>query len=517
LVGTHEGCIENHAGYVLEWIVLGIFLDRTENEPRLTRLQPSTIQWVGAVIDTILISTQETYTETLEIHKDSPADIESDIERFYSHVESYYDAEDTIQIFDAAYDDAQWVVLEWLEAINFSDRHATTTGTDLGQKSIAKYAHRAHVFYNIVQDKFNTSLCGGGITWNPSLATYKNAITNELFISSSIAMYLSFPGDNNTDPYPHPDYRAQTNITLPSLPIMAVHDPILLLNAVRAYDWFMSHNFTNAQGLIVDGFHISPNQTTCNERNEMVYTYNQGVILSGLRNLWEATSDDTYLADGHALIETVIDATGWNAHNSTTAAQWAGLGRNGVLEDYCDAPATCSQDNYIFKGVYFTHLDAFCRPLPTTTPLIDGVTYLATATLAGEHYRRCQSYAKWIQHNAHAALSTRNDFGIMGEWWGASYVDDGLQARTGESFAVPIPSGGVDVRNDPGVVEMSGWRCDGTGECGVHEVGRRRKVQRERMVVGKRQVVDDIRTVETQAQGLAVVRAAAGVRRRGGG
>ncbi|SMQ51744.1 unnamed protein product [Zymoseptoria tritici ST99CH_3D7] len=478
---------------------------------------PSTIQWVGAVIDTIMISTQETYTSNLEADgsNDNPStsstDIESDIEKYYAQVESYYNSEDTIQIFDAAYDDAQWVVLEWLEAINFSNQHDAVADSGLGQDAIAKYAHRAHVFYDIVQDKFNTSECDGGITWNPTLATYKNAITNELFISSSIAMYLYFPGDNNTDPYPHPDYQPQTNSTLPPLSTMAMHDSTFLLNAVRAYDWFATHNFTNVQGLIVDGFHVTSNQTTCDERNEMVYTYNQAVILSGLRGLWEATSDTKYLSDGYDLIAIVINATGWNADSASAAAEWAGLGRNGILEDYCDAPATCAQDNYVFKGVYFQHLSQFCRPLPTETPLVEDFTHIAPPELADAHDAKCQSYASWIQHNAHAALSTRNETGIMGEWWGAAYVNR-TQSRALD-FAVPLPLGFVDVRNDPGLLETALWRCDGRGDCGGNGDRWWRQAEKQRRK-RKRQVMDDVRTVETQAQGLSVVRAATDIRRQ---
>lgn len=65
-------------------------------------------------------------------------------------------------------------------------------------------------------------------------------------------------------------------MTLPPLLPLRAHNPLLLDNAVKGYEWFKTHDFTNAQGLIVDGFHISANQTTCDQRNEMVYTYNQG-------------------------------------------------------------------------------------------------------------------------------------------------------------------------------------------------------------------------------------------------
>lgn len=245
-------------------------------------LKPTTIQWIGAVLNTLVASAEETFTDALIEYngtvpgtQTSAASIQAEIQKYYTEIEAYYGGEDTIQIFGAAYDDAQWVVLEWLEVLRFIQEYDAYSKSGLGQDDIAKYAHRAHIFYNIVQNQFDMTLCGGGLTWNPALATYKNAITNELFISSSIGMYLWFPGDNDTDPYPSPQYTAQTGKTLPQLESVGAHDPAYLNNAIQEYQWFKTHNFTNAQGLIVDGFHISPGQTSCDERNEMVYTYNQ--------------------------------------------------------------------------------------------------------------------------------------------------------------------------------------------------------------------------------------------------
>ena len=396
---------------------------------------PSTIQWIGGLIDTITASTQRTFVDALQTYEGygpgaqtSATQLESDINIYYSQMRTYFDNEDTIQIFDAAYDDAQWVVMEWLEVIRFIDQYQSYSQSGLGTDDVAMYAHRAHIFYNIVQDKFNTSQCDGGLTWNPALETYKNAITNELFVSSSIMMYFYFPGDNITDPYPHPEYHAQTNKTLPPLSPLAAHDPLFLENAKEEWAWFKTHNFTNAQGLIVDGFHISPNQSTCDQRNEMVYSYNQGVMLTGLRGLWEATGDTSYLEDGYILIDTVVNATGWDANGYGSASEWSGLGRNGILEDYCDAPANCSQDALIFKGAYFEHFDYFCTALPTQTPLVDGISVLASSQLSRTHNERCQGYSAWVQHNAHAALSTRDGTNIMGQWWGAPYVSASLRA-----------------------------------------------------------------------------------------
>nr|OQO31420.1 hypothetical protein B0A51_02131 [Rachicladosporium sp. CCFEE 5018] len=423
---------------------------------------PGALQWVDAFLDTLLIASDRSFTNEVKSSsisairsQSSTSRMQADIKRYFYQVEAYYGGEDTVQIFDAAYDDAQWVVLEWLAAIRFVQQYDDLLGSDHGESNVARFAHRARLFYNIVEGEFDTSLCDGGVTWNPTLATYKNAITNELFVSSSIAMYLYFPGDHDTDPYPHPDYLSLTNITLPALPVAKPHDAVYLENAINAYAWFKSHNFTNGQGLIVDGFHLSDNQTTCDKRNEMVYTYNQGVILSGLRGLWEATGETSYLNDGYSLIATVINATGWYADTAVEAAQWSGLGRNGIMEDYCDAPANCSQDSQIFKGIYFEHLDLFCEPLPTSKALVPDLSKLADPDLGASHAARCQSYLPWIEHNAQAALKTRNGSGIIGGWWGASYVNHTQSAAS--YWSVEIPADSWDERNQPWVLGQAPW------------------------------------------------------------
>ncbi|KAK0337954.1 hypothetical protein LTR94_002552 [Friedmanniomyces endolithicus] len=473
---------------------------------------PTTIQWIGAFMDTLLAASDRSLLDALNCSGNVSDSVTttlraSEIKKYFHEIEAYYGDEDVIQIFDAAYDDAQWVVLEWLEAIKFISQYGDYAQSSLGQADVARFAHRAHIFYNIVQDQFDTSLCDGGINWNPALATYKNAVTNELFLASSIAMYLFYPGDSLSDPYPSPAYTNATNTTLPDLPALDAHDPLLLQNAVAEYQWFTTHNFTNAQGLIVDGFHITDNQTTCDERNEMVYTYNQGVLLSGLRGLWDATGEKSYLDDGHAFISTTINATGWNDRSSPAAHQWAGLGRNGIMEDYCDAPANCSQDNQIFKGIYFHHLGLF-----------------STAELEASHSNKCASYLPWIEHNAHAALATRNDSGIFGGWWGASYVNKTQEAWP--TWAPPKPSGSIDLWNEPWVLRQPPWKCQGRHECsesgrgggGMDSNGKRMASLFAHRRMARRDVNDQGlgRTVETQASGLGVVKAASDFASRDG-
>ena len=342
-----------------------------------------------------------------------------------------------------------WVVLEWLESVKFIKSHSALhfptggektkfgqTGSWHGTQFIAAYAHRARVFYEIATHGWDTELCGGGMTWNPYLAPYKNAITNQLFIAASVGMYLYFPGDDNTSPF------LRGSDTPSELEPVAPHDPAYLKAAVEGYRWLKDSNMTNGRGLYVDGFHISHwrrNGTRCDIRNNMVYTYNQGVLLSGLRGLWESTGDVAYLEDGHQLARDAIRATGWVFESASAPLSnvWAGLGRNGILEERCDASGRCNQDGQTFKGIFFHHLTLFCEPLPFE-PLVPGKTYVADKDLAHLHHQSCQEYALWTAHNARAAIGTRDGHGRYGTWWGA---------RSGVE-AVPLEDGAIDYRNN---------------------------------------------------------------------
>lgn len=354
-----------------------------------------------------------------------------------------------------------WVVLGWLESVKFIKSHSdrqnpeNDTGDSRGRPKlwhghqfVKTFAHRAHVFYDLASRGWDTDYCGGGMVWSPYLGPYKNAITNELFISASVGMYLHFPGDNNTSPFMLDG--VDTLDLEPSEPF----DPKYLTAAVEGYKWLKKSKMTNQKGLYIDGLHVSNwknNGTKCDNRDTMVYTYNQGVILSGLRGLWEATGNITYLEDGHELARNVIKATGWDFKTASAEKtdNWAGLGRNGILEDHCDALGRCNQDAQTFKGIFFHHLKLFCEPLPLK-PVVPGKTHCAIKDLAYLHKQSCREYTYWVAHNAHAALSTKDDNGRFGMWWGVAEDAD----------APPLPEGATDYRNNPSELLEPLWQRD---------------------------------------------------------
>ena len=478
---------------------------------------PGAIDWTAAVMGTQVSKSLEAITleadyETGTSLLDTTTE-DNLINKYFTQLVSFYFGEDALALRTQAYDDMLWVVLDWLEAIKFINLHSSLhygTGSNDTSKwyatqFIPAFAHRARIFYELGSAGWDTTLCGGGMIWSPKLAPYKNAITNELFIAASVNMYLIFPGDDNDSPFADNGPDAPTG----------ARDPKYLAAAIEAYRWLSTSNMTNSKGLYIDGFHIhgfrggGPDKSIgtgqCDVRNEKVYTYNQGVLLTGLRGLWQATGNASYLEDGHTLIRNVIAATGWHVTDPEERRKWAGIGRNGILEDACDANATCNQNGQAFKGIFFLHLTTFCEPLPTN--LNDTTLFSADSDLDRLHRHSCWKYAAWVQHNALAAYGTRNENGEFGMWWtwGLRRESDVLEMLDGR-----VPLEGTDYRNrgvpidelwqiDPSNVSVSAERD------GVH--GEREHVLRH---AGYRWDPNDRgrgRTVETQSGGLAVLRA----------
>lgn len=411
---------------------------------------PEAIDWTAAVAGTVVTGMLTTLTRTLgAVDLDGANDekaVENLVSSYYAQVVSWYFGQDILSIRAQAYDDILWVVLGWIEALRFVSTHGnlhfpSVNGSSRwphaagglkcamasmpwhGASWTPQFAHRSRVFWHLAERGWGDKLCHGGMVWNPRLEPYKNAITNELWISASIAMYQYFPGDSFMSPW-----SVEDDDGFPS------SDPAHLAAAAEGYRWLKNVNMTNSKGLFVDGYHINfskPGNRECDLRDEMVYSYNQGVVLTGQRGLWAVSGSPSYLEEGHELVQAVIKATGWNLKKNAPLEDltgippgrlpaWHGLGRGGIMEEQCDASGTCSQDGQTFKGIFFHHLATFCEEFepPQVAPgyTIDMAAY---ERVTEAHLEACTSYLGWVRHNALAALETKDDDGRFGMWWGA--------------------------------------------------------------------------------------------------
>jgi predicted alpha-1,6-mannanase (GH76 family) len=156
------------------------------------------------------------------------------------------------------YDDQGWWALAWIKAYDLT-----------GDK---KFLTRAEtIFRNITGEDERRqggwdSVCGGGIYWQKNhngpddAPSYKNAIANELFLAVAAALYVRLKNET------------------------------YLQWANKEWAWFQKSGLINRKHLVNDSFGKSPSGSwSCiNDDSTAVWTYNQGVILGGLCDLYTA-------------------------------------------------------------------------------------------------------------------------------------------------------------------------------------------------------------------------------------
>ena len=289
-------------------------------------------------------------------------------------------------------DDVGWWGMAWERA------YALTREARYLQRSELCFAHMA---------KSWDGVCGGGLWWS-SERTYKNAITNELFLALGGRLYA-----------------ATSNTTY-------------LDWARRTWQWFNHSGMINGASMVNDGLgNITASQPGhCVNNGGQTYTYNQGVILGGL--VWLHQGEAKALAEARARASTHASAT-TRAHTHThmhanastplldaaVAIATATIGSHawpsGILQEQCDADGTCNLDGNSFKGIFARYVRVLADALEEQQTLagagagagmhIGAVPHPAAppASAAGATGATAADLRAWLQRNADAVWAKDRD------------------------------------------------------------------------------------------------------------
>lgn len=193
-----------------------------------------------------------------------------------------------------ATDDTEWWALAWIDAYDLTGNRT--------------YLNEAVAIMNHVSTLWDTSTCGGGVWWNTQ-KTYKNAVTNALYVDLTAALHNRIAGDT-----------------------------AWLARATTSWNWFRSSGLINGSGLVNDGL-----TNACTNNGQTVWTYNQGLAIGAAQEMYRATGDSSDLSEARHLADSAV-------HSPT-------LVTNELLTESCDAlNATCDDNQKQFKGIFMRFL-----------------------------------------------------------------------------------------------------------------------------------------------------------------
>jgi hypothetical protein len=231
---------------------------------------------------------------------------------------------DTIGPFlDTWNDDDGWWGLAWVDAYDYARTYDPARARE--------YLSLAENIFGYIAGQWDTASCGGGLWQNQKPTHTKDAIANELFLSLGAALY------RHTG---NPDYRSW---------------------AVREWTWFESTGLLNSDHLVDD--HLAPPASTnpppCTPQGNQFWSYNQGVILGGLSDLYEITrhTDPTLAASALSSATGVANCvTDRHCGGNTSVANPPLLDARGILAEACGTSPCTYGPSYQFKGIFVRNL-----------------------------------------------------------------------------------------------------------------------------------------------------------------
>ena len=261
------------------------------------------------------------------------------------------------------YDDEGWWALTWIAA------HDLTHD--------ARYLDIAEIIFRDMCTGWD-DICDGGLWWNKE-RKYKNAITNELFLSIASRLYRRTNND------------------------------FFLAWAYKEWRWLFNSGLMNSEQLINDGLE------DCKNNGQPTWTYNQGVILGALAEMiyFNRNLDSYYGGD----IQYII-----TAKNIADAAIIMLIDEYGTLADAGEEHET-GGDGPQFKGIFIRNLATLYR------------------TIIKETHMTVEPYRQFIIKNADSIWDNNrtdeNKFGL--QWSGpVDKTDAARQSSALDAFNAAI-------------------------------------------------------------------------------
>ena len=205
-----------------------------------------------------------------------------------------------VDFLNKYYDDEGWWAIALLKAFDLT---AEPRHLDMARR----------IFADMVTGWDDTF--GGGIWWTKERG-YKNAIPNELFLVLSARLARRVEG---------------------------VAGEEYLGWAQREWKWFLNSGMINQENLVNDGL-----DKQGKNNGGITWTYNQGVILGGLLELYGITGERSLLQQAERIADAVA------AHLCYP---------NGVLCEPREREDACDGDQEIFKGIFVRYLAQLNRAL----------------------------------------------------------------------------------------------------------------------------------------------------------
>ena len=241
------------------------------------------------------------------------------------------------------YDDEGWWALAWIEAFHLT-----------GER---KYLDMAETIFRDMTTGWSEA-CGGGIYWKKNPLHYKNSIANNLFSLTAIRLHKA-TGDN-------------------------------------AYlDWFRKNvDWYTRSGMInTDIYQIEDGtKDDCTPNRDQHYTYNQGVAIAVLAEMYLQTDDRSYLE----LAGKIADAT----INERLVTD------DGILREM-RPQIEDSNDGVQFKGIFIRHL-AFLYDITKNPAYKDFIVRNAESIVARDYDAATRSFGCYWYGPFHRAGAAAN-------------------------------------------------------------------------------------------------------------